>query len=346
MKSLLSSGFLTKMKEPRFFLGLLFVISLLLFKGCKQAENKVVVCSFDENFFMGKQLGAEGKSDSAIYFLQEALRCEGPVDSVLRVLLELGDQYRLQSDFIAAERMIQRFDSVFHADKIKDSSLVAEKYHLKGKILTSRGAYEEALGHFNNSITIKNRLYGAHQPVHAKTYNYMGIVYLYQNLYRSALDYFDSSLMICTVHHVVGKDASDSHMNKGIVYSILGHYEEAIRSFNQSRAIQELNPSVYKDLGEFYINYGNFLRSVGESSESIRMYERADSILKKYQNVKNLSISQLYNNIANAYYQRGDYEKARVYYSNVINSMKERIDDRHPNLLIVRKTIWPLSITF
>jgi CHAT domain-containing protein/Tfp pilus assembly protein PilF len=312
---------------------------LLLLNGCKQPVDSERICDFEEVYSKGKRFSTEGKVDSAIVYLNEALRCGTQADSNLQILLELGDLYRLQSEFLKAERMISLFDSTVKQFEKVDSALFAEKYHLKGKIFANRGSYLDALKNFNKSIELKNKLYGPLHTTHAKTYNFIGIVYLYQSQISSALDYFDSSLMVCNIHQYYGKDASDGYMNKGIVYSILGKYDQAITCFNQSRTIQEQQPEVYKDLGEFYINYGYFLKSIGESSESLRMYGKADSILRINENVKNLSISQLYNNIANTYYQRGDFEKARLYYSNVINSMKEIIDERHPNLLIVNNNL-------
>lgn len=327
------------MKQSFLLIILISFFVLLHLSSCDRYVGQENKCNFEESYRLGKKFSIEGKTDSAIIFFTEALDCNGPADSNLRLLLELGDLYRLQSNFLKADELIIKFDSLARSIGGVDSSFFAEKYHLKGKILANRGSYLEALKNFNKSNALKTQIYGPLHLTHAKTFNYIGIAYLYQNQFSLALDYFDSSLMVCNAHRSYAKDASDSYMNKGIVNSILGDYDKAIICFNMSRSIQEQEPEVYKDLGEFYINYGNFLKSIGESSESLRMYEKADSILRKNENVKNLSISQLYNNIANTYYQRGDYDKARLYYANVINSMMEIIDERHPNLLIVRNNL-------
>jgi len=327
------------MKQSFLLIILISFFVLLHLSSCDRYVGQENKCNFEESYRLGKKFSIEGKTDSAIFFFTEALDCNGPADSNLRLLLELGDLYRLQSDFLKAEKIIFRFDSLYLTQDKKDSSLIAEKLHLKGKIATNKGSYNDALRYFHESIELKNRVFGRHQLIHAKTFNFIGIVYLYQNQYKHALDFFDSSLLICETHGVFEKDASDSFMNKGIVYSILGRYEDAINNFNHSRRIQEVNPLKYRDLGEFYINYGHFLKSVGESSESIEMYEKAENLLKHDLRSKNISMTHLYINLGNAYYQRGDYDKARVYYSNTIRELEDKVEENHPSLVMVRNNL-------
>lgn len=327
------------MRKNYLLSGLLLIILLFCVISCERPDVHDNKCSFEESYSLGKKLSTEGRTDSAIILLTEALNCNGPADSNLRILLELGDLHRLQSDFFKADKAIFSFDSLFVMQEVFDSSLIAEKLHLKGKIATNKGSYSDALRYFNESIMLKNRVFGRQKLIHAKTYNFIGIVYLYQNQYQNALSFFDSSLFICEIHGVFEKDASDSYMNKGIVYSILGYYDDAITNFNHSRTIQELNPSKYRDLGEFYINYGHFLKSLGESSKSIEMYEKAESLLKHDLSSKNISMTHLYINLGNAYYQRGDYDKARVYYSNTIRELENKVEQNHPSLVMVRNNL-------
>ncbi|MDP3463232.1 MAG: CHAT domain-containing protein [Bacteroidales bacterium] len=295
--------------------------------------------AFSKSFALGKEFKTKDKTDSALILLNQSLSLTNSFDSLVLVYLELGDIYRLTAKFNEALQMLHKFDSVFNLTEPKDSLLYAESKHLSGKLHSDKGSFEEALRQFNLSLGIKSRWVKGLSLTQAKTYNYIGIAYFYQHQFDKAMENYKMAEAVCDSLGIFDKDIAHIYQNLGIVHSVKGNFEEAIRYLNLSREIRENNPELKEDLWSFYFNYGYFLYSIGESSKSILAYKRAEELLIQYQKSNSGFLANLYINIGNAYYQRGDFEKARVYYANVINELEKKLDLTHPNLITARNNL-------
>ncbi|MBS4056616.1 MAG: CHAT domain-containing protein [Bacteroidales bacterium] len=269
----------------------------------------------------------------------KALTIAGPSDSVALVYLELGDLYRIKNSFQEAFGAVEKFDSVFSNSNTKDSLMYAEREHLVGKILSNRGSFDEALVHFNHAISLNDKHSEKQALSHAKTYNYIGITYYFIGDYDAAMENYQKARDICEGLNVSGKDLADIYQNIAIIYSIKGSFDDATSYLELSRGIREQDPSLKSDLGVFYLNFGYLLSSIGKTEESISIYKLAEDILKKYHESNSTLLTHLYINLGNAYYLRGDFEKAKVYYSNTINQLEKKLDFSHPSLITARNNL-------
>ncbi|MBU1009810.1 MAG: CHAT domain-containing protein [Bacteroidetes bacterium] len=316
------------------------IVFLTCFSACNVATRPDLTDpGFKELLTVGKQLNADSKTDSAIIVFNKALTIAGPSDSVALVYLELGDLYRIKNSFQEAFGAVEKFDSVFTLSNTKDSLMYAEREHLVGKILSNRGSFAEAIKHFQRSIQIKENNSFKFSLSNAKSYNYLGITYYYMSDYNQAMEKYQKAQVICEELGINGKDLADTYQNIAIIHSINGLFDESIRYLELSRKIRESDPSLKADLGAFYFNFGFFLSSIGKTEESISVYKLAEEILKEFHEINSTNLTHLYINLGNAYYLKGDFEKAKVYYANTINQLEQKLELTHPNLITARNNL-------
>ncbi len=271
------------------------------------------------------------KTDSALHYYNQIIDLPLDKAQLATTHLNIGDAYRKLSEFKSVEHHIFKFDSIYQADQLTDSLLIAKRDYLYGKLLSNKGAFDQAMPYFNNTIRLKNKLLGEQSPELARIYNFKGINLYFLGEYDLALQEYRRAHRVCIINEMYNIDLADILQNKAIIYTILGEFDSAYLAIDQSRNIREtiFSPNSLQ-LGTFYLNYGHFLNVIGDLNRSLQFNYKAEDIFNQQDRSDPISLGYLYINIGNILQLKGDLEKARVYFNQAIAKLGPIIGESHP----------------
>jgi CHAT domain-containing protein len=325
---------------------LLIAFVLLSFNETALCSDLIISDSHTFNTLVKKARYFEDQRmpDSALVMLHQAILVTQQSDSIAKVHLMIGNQYRLKNDFQTALKSVAIVENMSISGKLSDSILLIEKDHLAGKIYTDKGEYAKAIFHFDQCIVRAGNLKSAESVLLARIYNYKGITCYFMGENQKALSNYRIAKKICEELTISDMDFADILQNMAIVHSVEGHFDSAYHYINQSRKVREI--LLFFDdqrMASFYINYGRFLLLIGETDESLQYYLNAESLLLQQKDRDEVLFGMLCINIGNAHQLRGDYEKAMLYYQNAVNAFNGKLEENHPNLIAVTNN---LAFTF
>lgn len=281
-----------------------------------------------------RQTDIHAQSDTALYYAGQLLQKSLVPDSLAINLLRLGDVYRVRNAYDLAREQLHIFDSIFTGHKLNDSLLLAKRIYLQAKILTTQGAFNEALPFHDSCIQIKSRILGPNHIRLAKVYNYRGINYHYTHDYDEAMRNYQQGLAICELNGVEGVDMADIMQNMAILFTNQSEFDKAIHAINKSKNIrEEILPDNSFQLATFYINYGRFLTLAGELQKSLDYYLLADQILLQHDYVDPVIFGTLYNNLGILFEVKRDLQKASLYFIESLSKLRSVHHDAHPMVL-------------
>ena len=166
---------------------------------------------------------------------------------------------------------------VDYTDAIKIDPKYADAYNNRGNAYADKKDYDRAIADYTQTIKLN--------PNRAITYNNRASVYHKKKDYDRAIADFNQIIKL--------DPRVDTYNNRGLVYLDKGDYDRAIADFNQ--IIKLFDPKYYRVGGdnmggrEYYYTIYNYGHSKGKPNESIAI---------------------AYNNRANAYYKKKDYDRA------------------------------------
>lgn len=317
---------------------------LLAFQGARADGER----EKDYGFYLLKlrQTDMQSQSDSALYFAGQLMEHSLLPDSMAINLLRIGDIYRVRNDYALARSQLALFDSLFHAYGLNDSLLLAKKIYLQAKILTTQGAFIEALPIYDSSIQIKSRLLGPDHIRLAKVYNYKGINYHYMHNYDEAMRNYQKGLEICILNDVEGIDMADIMQNMAILHTNKSEFELALEANNRSKQIREaIFPKNDARLATFYINYGRFLNLLGDMQQSLSYYEESERILLIQTDINELALGTLYINMGIIFELKRDLQKANTYYQQSILRLSNVVEEVHPLLISAKNNLGAIKLS-
>jgi len=172
-------------------------------------------------------------------------------------------------------------------------------FHMLGMLKTDQGKYEEAVGFYEKSIKIKQKILPPTHSDLATSYNCLGVVYDNMEEYSIALSYYEKGLEIR----------------------------------------QKTLPANHPDLATSYNNIGWAYNKMNEYSKAISYYEKVLEIRQKTLPVDYSDLANAYNNIGGVYYYMRDYSNALSYYERTLNIQQRSLPPNHPDLEDIKKTI-------
>jgi Tfp pilus assembly protein PilF len=233
-----------------------------------------------------------GENDAQLCALIESIReetfsgCEG-WDRLGMLLIQLGQ-------FNKAEEL---YDILLN--QTTNDGEEAHLYHMLGMVKRNQGKYEEAVGFYEKSIKIKQKILPPTHSDLATSYNCLGVVYNNMSEYSIALSYYKKALEIR----------------------------------------QKALPANHPDLATSCNNIGWAYNKMGEYSKAISYYEKVLEIRQKTLPADYGDLANSYNNIGGVYYYMRDYSNALSYYERALNSQQRSLPPNHPDLKDLKKTI-------
>lgn len=222
-------------------------------------------------------------------------------------------------------------------DKKKYASLLFDY----AKFLTNFARYQEAEKVFIRQIKMSEDLYGKDSADTAASYNELGLLYMVQNDFEIALQYYKKSLEIRK--KVLGVDHHDtaiSYNNIGGIYQGKGDYDKALDYYLKALEIQERVQGVeHPDTATFNNNIGSIYHSQGEFGKALIHHLKALTIDEKVFGVDHPNTATDYNNIGLIYYFQDDYYMAMEYLKKALEILEKKLGHDHPFSEQVRDSI-------
>ena len=239
------------------------------------------------------------------------------VERQLEILNRLASAHIVEGDYRLALRLESRAEQL--ARESNNRPQLALAFRNRGRAYRSLSEYRQALEEYGTAIELYETL--DDRPGYGEALNDTGIVYWMLSDFPRALEYFFRA-------HGVHEETGDRQRiagilnNIGIVYRKLQQDDKALDYYNQALEIRkQVGPS--GSLANVLNNIGNIHRDRREPAEALEHYFKALEIglADRHGHTNTLS------NIATAYEDSGDLDRALVYYEKTIE-LKREIGER------------------
>lgn len=231
-----------------------------------------------------------------------------------RLLMNLGELYRKQSDLATAIRLLQQAHSLAAARE--DRPVSAESLIYLGQSYTSRGEYETAHTHLSQahdtSVAIGDK------KLEGLALYYEGVVFRVQNKLAEAESNFTESYAIFTslddnrLATYPLYDLGVLKLNEGRLDEAQDYFEQSLHTYRQIGYLSGASAATL-NLGVLRDRRGDFDAAITYYQESREMAERVN---------EQLAIGYTLFSIGATYYKMGDLRKSPVYLKNSFDIIK------------------------
>ncbi|NQU31827.1 MAG: CHAT domain-containing protein [Bacteroidetes bacterium] len=261
-------------------------------------------------------------------------------DSVKR-LVKQSEEYWLKNNRNVSDSLISLAFIIIPQMEFPDSIVLAEAYHVLGKNLIYKKEYQRGIDTLKKCNIIKQKVLFDHHKSISKTLNYIGIGYMRNQNYDSAIYFCQKAKEPLIKNNISDTNLYLANLNIGIFYAVQGKYSSAFDYFDTALIV--LNKSGLIDDSSFvwryYYNYALFTTFTGKLKEANKYYEYAETVLSNKFGANNIALAGINNNKGNNSYYAYEYSKAELYckkalevYSASAEDMEEDISRTYFNL--------------
>jgi tetratricopeptide (TPR) repeat protein len=212
---------------------------------------------------------------------------------------------RFLKDIGQLDKSLMMLNEVLKDSKINDKDK-SSTFSLKGKILGTRGNFEEAKVMHEKSLEI-NKSLGLHERMNDNYSNIGDIMKICGDLDEADI-VFKKGLKISKENNFI-KGIASQYSNLGNVLAKRGDLESAEVKYGKSLKIyKELDNS--KGVATVFLNLGILKKDKGNFLESKEMYEKSLAVFEKIGNLK--GIATVYGNLGNMLRNKGDTEESKI----------------------------------
>lgn len=262
------------------------------------------------------------KTDTAIYFLKEALEMAEKTESdkfIAECLIALGANFQRSGMQDTAILYLERARSI--------AEITGYKKNMSTAILNigickhEQGFYQTAVEHYLKAIEIAGE--AGFKTGEARCFNNLGIAYYDQGSYEKSIEAYLQALRI---NEELGEKRSMSAClnNIGIVHQEQLSFDKAIEYYEKALVLKE-EIDDKRGMAICRINIGNIYNKQGVYDKAIEYYNIALEIFEETGNKKGIAGAS--HNIGETYVTRGDFDEAGRYYSKAL-ALYEEIGDR------------------
>lgn len=222
-----------------------------------------------------------------------------------------------------------KFNLIEGAENISRDSLLSVKYMNEGKNAGMLGDFELALENFEKVLTLRQKIYGENSARLAPLYNNMGIQYKNLGNLDKAIESYKKGEILCKNSK---EDQSQMlgilYVNLGNIYSINGDYNQALEY--QKNAYRVLNKDSIKYKANIQVCKYNIIEI------QLKLGQNIEAIVAAKKNIASFSLelkSRLFDLIALAYKNEGQYMLSEENYLFAINSWKKLLGEINVELV-------------
>ena len=233
------------------------------------------------------------------------------ITNVADSLSKKGDKYAIV-DVIRSKYLLE-------GDSINDK-LLAEFYHVYGKLLVQNREYDNGLDTLKLSLEIKKKVYGESDNKLAKTYNYIGIARFRKHEYEEALNNYNKAVEILESNSFFGRDLFDAHLNIGIVKASRGNYENAYTHFKLASEIIGTDGSPDSlAIARFYNSYGLLATFMGKVENANSYFNISETYYIDLFGEDDINLAKVNLNMGVNSFNDLDYPLSQLYYNKVVD---------------------------
>ncbi|MDR0918913.1 MAG: toll/interleukin-1 receptor domain-containing protein [Oscillospiraceae bacterium] len=246
----------------------------------------------------------------------------------LNIKLKIAEEQFDKAKYSVAEELFKDLAESY-GENSEEKAYVLYKL---GDVYNELAKYNDALEYYENSLTIRESIFGMESTETATVYNNMGVVYNALADYKTALEFYNKSLKI--QEKLLEEDDPEIarvYNNMGYTYTLMAEYDKAFEYLNNGLEIRlkKLGEN-HKDTAVSYNNIGNVYYYKDEYDKAVEYHEKALKIREKVLSKDHPLIAFLYNNIGNVYYRKSEYDKALEYHEKALAIYEKVLGKGHP----------------
>ncbi|HJK87191.1 MAG TPA: tetratricopeptide repeat protein, partial [Candidatus Megaira endosymbiont of Nemacystus decipiens] len=203
-----------------------------------------------------------------------------------------------------------------------------------GNVCYSNSQFDDALDYYNQSLTIKKKIYKEDHPGIAISLNNLGAVYAQKGQYNTASCFHNQALEIrSAIYQEFHPDIAISLNNLASICVENAQYDDALVYYKQELAIKR---QIYKEdhpsIADCLNSLGNVCWNKRQYDDALKYYKQALEINKKMYEENNANIANCLNNLANIYARKDKYDDALKYYKQALEIRKKIYEKNHPSI--------------
>jgi|GEM_PF-4034771 len=163
----------------------------------------------------------------------------------------------------------------------------------------------------------------------AAALNHIGLYFKNRGAYRTAINFYDSSLEIRQKLHDI-EGITGSQNNIGTIYRKMGKYERALSYYEPAlerlNKLKSINKEGERNIARILGNIGTCHKYLGNMLKGLEYYQKA---LDQWKAIGEANgIGEAYNNLGAFYEFQGDWYQATKYYHSAINFFQATLNQR------------------
>jgi len=241
--------------------------------------------------------------------------------------IHVGGNLLMQQKLDSAEQTL--LSSVEEAIPLLGESHVqlGTAYNNLGSLYQDWAQYTKSFDYLDKALAIRKGAYGENHVDVAAVMNNVGVSYGDMDDFDTALTWFEKALQIRrnvlpeTHPHIMA-----SYNNLGIVHYNRGDYNRALDYYAKTQELIELNfGDKHPYVGYINNNFANTYREMGENEKAIEHFQKALAVYGD-----SPSGSSAHHNMGIVFYDREEYDTAKVHFKKALDLYIEGYGAEHP----------------
>lgn len=313
---------------------ILTVISTIAFtnESVDNTDQQSILEQAKSFYLKGGTLGRKGILDSALYYIDQAVRLYEsiqPTDSILLAnsYQSLGIINKLLGKYDQAESWYNKAEKIYQLNE--NIYLLAYIYGNKANIYKLQQDYSKANNFYLRSLNIFKKDSIKYKKQLSSTYNNLGNFYMRTDENIKAIEFYNKSLKL-------KEDTNSSYPTLGnlaICFKNLNNFKTAEYYYNKAikTAIVHYNDTNNVNIARHYLNYASFLGAQNEFEQSLEYFSKAYNIyLENYGN-SHPDLSLFYNNIGKLHLKHQKIDSALKYLQQSLIAISPEFSDKNIN---------------
>ena len=285
-----------------------------------------------EDYFRHTICAAKYQNDSAAFFLER--RAKIVPEKADRLLDAANFIAEYLADFEKAEHYARRALEVANATDGPDSEMAAYCLNDLANILEEKGALNQAMKLYKQSVSIRQKLFGEQSEKTAKCYSNIASVFEKGDMLDSAKVYFERSLQI---RQALGQDACGGLAKSYVELGMLARREEkplqALEYYSKALPlVLECDGEESGDMVELSSALGMAYQAVDSLDTALEWYERGLNIARKIYGEEHPYVATLLENIGTFFYELRYYKEAYDYRKQAMDMRLKLLGEYYPDV--------------
>ncbi|MCB0644653.1 MAG: tetratricopeptide repeat protein, partial [Phaeodactylibacter sp.] len=239
----------------------------------------------------------------------------------------MGRALKLKKNYDLAIKAFQQCVDIREASPEPKDKLLAQCYYGIAHSHNDKQEYDLSLEPYHKVLQLREEIYGPYHEALVSLHRVVGNVYFKNGNGDQAIEHYQKGLEI-QQHLDADPQVFETQLLSNIaeVMGARGDLDQAIlygqKAINAARQYERNARSITYQ-GIAYLNLAGYLEQKGEHELALKHLETAVELLDEGQGPGNPTTAIVHGDMANVYYNMGEWEKAEEYYLKWLNNWKE-----------------------